>query len=118
MRQVTFVTGFFLVVLFFHGGCAYFVPSSIKREVALVRTDIDACGSEAKVLRDQAEQHRLAAEAAMLASDKDKALDEFRQADDFGKQASEKVLRSYNRVSPHVVNTDNYMQHKDSSGNK
>jgi len=98
-------------------GCAYFVPSAIKREVSLVRTDVEVCGVEAKALREKADQHRKAAEDAIAAGNKDVAIEELRQADELSEQATEKVLRSYNRVTPHVVNTDNYMQHRDAQGN-
>jgi hypothetical protein len=99
-------------------GCATFVPAPIKREVSLIRTDIEVCGDEAKALEAKAEEHRTIANNAVLSGDKTTAIEEFQIADSLSKQAAEKVLRSYKRVTPHVVNTDNYMQHRDSTGNK
>ena len=92
-------------------GCAWFVPGSIKNETSLVRTDLETCIAEAKVLRQQADDQRaLAAETAKTDVVAANALTI--KAAEFDRQAYDKVMRSYNRVLPHVVNLEDYMFRK------
>jgi hypothetical protein len=99
-------------------GCRWFVPTAIKQETSIVRVDIENCDIEVKSLQAQSAVHRKAGDEAVAANDQKTADDEYGKADDLARQAAEKVLRSYKRVRPHVVNMDNYMQGKDSQGNK
>ena len=99
-------------------GCALFVPPSIKREAALVRVDIETSGKEIRSLRVLAKEARDRAEESAKSGDTENALIEFRTASELDEQTVNKVMRSYKRVLPHVVNIDYYMKRRSAEGKK
>ena len=110
------VFGILLAAMITCHGCALFVPGTIKRETSLVRIDVETCQLEANDLAMRAKTMRELAENSMSNGDNLAALNDYREAEELSRQAAKKVLRSYGRVLPHVINLDNYMQRRTSEG--
>lgn len=105
---------FFVLIINFVSGCSYFVPNSIKREQSIVRVDIKMILKEVEQLSHESEILLKVADAYSDHEDYKKASENYRESSRKSFELQKKVLRSYNRVLPHVINIDNYMQRKSS----
>jgi hypothetical protein len=116
MRRIAAIA--LIVCLPLFAGCRWFVPGAVKQESAIIRVDVENCQKEMSALQSKAVECRAKADIAEKDGDTVTAADERAKALDYERQVSEKAMRSYKRVTPHVVNMDNYMTGKDSKGNK
>jgi len=108
----------FVIMLCLLTGCSYVVPSSIKRETSMIRVDIETACDEAPPLQEKAT--KMLSEGDLLAKTGKvkEASVKYREAAEQAGEATEKVLRSYRRVRPHIRNLDNYMNRRASEKEK
>jgi hypothetical protein len=93
-------------------GCAWFVPTSIKRESTIVRVDIDTAGKEVIKLQEDAKKSLKEGDLLALEERWQESSASYKIASLKYEESINKMMRSYNRVKPHSANIENYMLEK------
>ena len=90
-------------------GCAYFVPSAIKREASLVSIEMGTALKQVPPMQKKAEEMLAEADKQATTGEVNATAEAYRKAAVQAIEATNKMLRSYKRAMPHADNLERYM---------
>lgn len=99
-----------LLILVLLCKCNFFIPNTVKREVSLVRIDLQVSFAECEEKNIIADKYMEMALKYVSSGELNKAIEYYEKASKEYKTCSDKIIRSYKRIEPHIINIENYMK--------